>query len=143
MSDNNSFSTWVVAHVWMPIQRYLRLNINVPSKDYTLRHQHNQLMHEWSNMKDNLLLITGHTHQPVFASGRYYSHPETNIKTKTSEVKPCYFNTGCCCFSDGDITGIEICEGMIRLVKWHSKNETAEKKILEQISLKDLSNDLI
>lgn len=142
MSDNNAFSTWIVAHIWMPIQRYLQLNINVPSKDYTLRHQHNQLMHEWSSLRNNLLLITGHTHQPVFASGRYYNHPETSIETKTLEVKPCYFNTGCCCFSDGDITGIEISEGMIRLVKWHSKNETAEKIILEEVSLKKLSTDL-
>jgi hypothetical protein len=32
--------------------------------------------------------------------------------------RPCYFNTGCCSFSDGDVTGIEIAEGYIRLVKW-------------------------
>jgi len=31
---------------------------------------------------------------------------------------PCYFNTGCCSFPDGDITGIEIADGMIRLVRW-------------------------
>jgi len=32
--------------------------------------------------------------------------------------KPCYFNTGCGLFDDG-ITGIEIVDDMIRLVKWH------------------------
>jgi UDP-2,3-diacylglucosamine pyrophosphatase LpxH len=31
---------------------------------------------------------------------------------------PCYFNAGCCCFFDGDITGIEIEGGQIRLVRW-------------------------
>ncbi|MGQ0601524.1 MAG: hypothetical protein ACT4QE_07490, partial [Anaerolineales bacterium] len=31
---------------------------------------------------------------------------------------PCYFNTGCCCFLDGDITGLELAEGEIRLVRW-------------------------
>lgn len=31
---------------------------------------------------------------------------------------PCYFNTGCCSFGDGDITGIELSEGKIRLVRW-------------------------
>jgi hypothetical protein len=31
---------------------------------------------------------------------------------------PCYFNTGCCSFPDGDITGIELAEGEIRLVRW-------------------------
>jgi hypothetical protein len=30
---------------------------------------------------------------------------------------PCYFNTGCCSFADGDITGIEIFAGEIRLVR--------------------------
>ena len=32
--------------------------------------------------------------------------------------KPCYFNTGCCSFSDGDITGIEITGREISLVRW-------------------------
>jgi predicted phosphodiesterase len=31
---------------------------------------------------------------------------------------PCYFNTGCCSFGDGDVTGIELCDGEIRLVRW-------------------------
>jgi hypothetical protein len=31
---------------------------------------------------------------------------------------PCYFNTGCCSFGDGDITGIELSDGEIRLVRW-------------------------
>lgn len=33
-------------------------------------------------------------------------------------VPPCYFNTGCCSFPDGDITGLEIADGQIRLVRW-------------------------
>jgi hypothetical protein len=126
----------------MPIQRYLRININAPSKDYTLRNEHNQIMHEWSSLRDNLLLITGHTHQPVFASGRYFKHPETKIKTNAAEIKPCYFNAGCCCFSDGDITGIEISGGMIRLVKWQSKNDEIVKSVLEEIDLPSLIKDL-
>lgn len=31
---------------------------------------------------------------------------------------PCYFNTGCCCYGDGDLTAIEISGGQIRLVRW-------------------------
>jgi hypothetical protein len=31
---------------------------------------------------------------------------------------PCYFNTGCCSFPDGDITGLELADGEIRLVRW-------------------------
>jgi UDP-2,3-diacylglucosamine pyrophosphatase LpxH len=36
----------------------------------------------------------------------------------TEKPLPCYFNTGCCKFDDGDITGIEIEDGAIRLIKW-------------------------
>jgi len=35
--------------------------------------------------------------------------------------KPCYFNSGCCSFTDGDITGIEIADRQIRLVRWPDK----------------------
>ena len=31
---------------------------------------------------------------------------------------PCYFNTGCCSFPDGDVTGLEIADEEIRLVRW-------------------------
>jgi hypothetical protein len=33
-------------------------------------------------------------------------------------LPPCYFNTGCCSFPDGDITGLEIADGELRLVRW-------------------------
>jgi hypothetical protein len=42
----------------------------------------------------------------------------TAIGTLVSNSKPSYFNSGCCSFSDGDITGLEIENGEIRLVKW-------------------------
>jgi len=32
--------------------------------------------------------------------------------------QPCYFNTGCCRFDDGDITGMELENGVLRLIKW-------------------------
>ena len=46
---------------------------------------------------------------------RMVKDPPVNDTTKTI---PSYFNTGCCRFSDGDITGIEITSQDIRLVKW-------------------------
>jgi len=42
---------------------------------------------------------------------------------------PCYFNTGCCSFGDGDITGIEIADGEIRLVRWPADPET-DRRVL-------------
>ena len=144
MSDNNAFSTWVVAHIWMPLQRYLRINPNTPRNDYGLRNEHNKIMYEWSSLQENLLLVTGHTHQPVFASGRYFDHPSNNIPSNQpkEKMKPGYFNTGCCCFNDGDITGIEISEGMIRLVKWYDDEKGSQRKVLEEIELSILINDL-
>jgi len=59
----------------------------------------------------------------------------------TPLARPCYFNTGCCSFGDGDITGIEISGGEIRLVRWPCKPETAEET-LAQMSLIDVIEQL-
>jgi hypothetical protein len=54
----------------------------------------------------------------------------------TIKTRPCYFNSGCCRFADGDITGIEIADGSIRLVKWGA-DERGEivRAVLEQTPL--------
>ncbi len=144
MSDNNAFSTWVIAHVWSPIQRFLQININTPSNDFYLRDKHNKLMHEWGSYKKKLLLITGHTHKPVFASGKYANDMEHKIDTPeaSEKLKPCYYNTGCCCYNDGDITGIEIADGFIRLIKWHTVNNLPTRFILEEKKLDDIAASL-
>jgi hypothetical protein len=43
---------------------------------------------------------------------------------------PCYFNSGCCCFGDGDATGLEIEGGEFRLVRWLDDDERPARKIL-------------
>lgn len=48
---------------------------------------------------------------------------------------PCYFNTGCCCFSDGSITGIELDEGEIRLVRWPDHDGRPKPTVLERDTL--------
>lgn len=144
MSDNNAFSTWLVAHIWAPIQRFLVINVNTPANDFYLRDKHNRLMYDWSSYKKNTLLITGHTHKPVFASGKYTSVDAHAISTaeNSSNLKPSYFNSGCCCYNDGDITGIEIADGFIRLVKWYKKNDIPMRVILEEKLLAELIKDL-
>lgn len=59
---------------------------------------------------------------------RIIKYPPVNDTLKTI---PCYFNTGCCRFSDGDITGIEITGREISLVKWDRKS----LKRMEPISM--------
>jgi hypothetical protein len=60
---------------------------------------------------------------------------------------PCYFNTGCCSFPDGDITGLEVADGELRLVRWprdlrelapSSAGVEANKRVLETESLEDV-----
>lgn len=166
-SDGNWFSKFFVAKIWAPLQAFLRINPNTPAYDSTTKTLHNTIMYEWSSNQKDLLLITGHTHQPVFASltllERLYKQYQfakhennaaeleslqTEIRKREKEftavsldymtMRPTYFNSGCCCFVDGDITGIEIDEGCIRLIKWKLKDESPEREVLEEIKLTDL-----
>ncbi|NNC84034.1 MAG: metallophosphoesterase [Flavobacteriales bacterium] len=50
--------------------------------------------------------------------------------------KPFYFNSGCCSYGDGDITGLELADGQIRLIKWSAK--TKERMVLGTTELKYL-----
>jgi hypothetical protein len=121
-------------------------------------------MYEWSSKQNNLLLVTGHTHQPVFCSLTHLERlckklqfaEQENNKTEQEALrkeirirerkftsiavdymgmKPSYFNTGCCCYRDGDITGIEIENGEIRLIKWSGgeRQPPLEKTVLNQL----------
>jgi hypothetical protein len=155
--------------LWAPLQAYLRINPNTAAYNTEKKTLHNEIMYEWSAQQKKTLLITGHTHQPVFTSLTYIerlykelqkaklnnhlttiAELEKEIRKRENEfsavsvdyltMKPSYFNTGCCCFVDGDITGIEIADGDIRLIKWELENESPQRKVLEEISLDDLVN---
>jgi len=65
--------------------------------------------------------------------------PEERQKSEPFENPlPCYFNTGCCSFEDGDITGIEMSAGEIRLVRWPDDNDNPRPKVLEDGNLKEI-----
>jgi predicted phosphodiesterase len=167
VSDGNWFSKWFIAKVWGPLQAYLAINPNTPAFEDHLKTDHNRFMYEWIAPKTNMLLITGHTHQPVFESlthiERLYQRlgiaketkDNTTIETIEQEIhrkklegqtipdftayKSNYFNSGCCCFDDGDITGIEIADGFIRLIKWEYENDSVPVRIvLEETALENL-----
>jgi predicted phosphodiesterase len=170
-SDGNPLSAWVVSRIWAPLQSYLNINPNTPAYQKEMKSTHNRFMYEWSKLENNPVLITGHTHQPVFASlthlERLYkqlisAEKENNqakveklkseiqfrrqeyeyIEANYMHMKPFYFNTGCCCYNDGDITGIEITDGFIRLIKWKKMTGTSERMVLEEMELyKLLEND--
>ena len=166
-SDGNWFSQFFVARIWGPLQCYLHINPNTPSCNFSLKTTHNQMMYEWSSQQKDLLLITGHTHQPVFESmtqleGLYRKLEAARKENKQDRVqgleaeiklhqyatgsylplKPTYFNSGCCCFNDGDITGIEIEEGKIRLIKWEEQDKVSTRTILEETTLAELARQI-
>jgi hypothetical protein len=55
----------------------------------------------------------------------------------SSDALPCYFNPGCCSFSDGDITGLEIENGEIRLVRWPDQGNPW-KRVLRRAGLREV-----
>ncbi|WP_249219688.1 metallophosphoesterase [Chitinophaga sp. HK235] len=164
-SDGNTFSKWFVAAIWTPVQRFLDIHPDTLSESFDLVDAHNIMMYEWSLQVPKTLFISGHTHKPVFASMDHIdrlnkqlqratavgdttavSSLEAELRRRADEyagkqfvktmAHPTYFNTGCCCFNDGDITGIEIADGFIRLIKWTRKGSTvAHRKVLEECPL--------
>jgi hypothetical protein len=52
--------------------------------------------------------------------------------------QPCYFNTGCCCFADGDITGIEIDRDTMRLVRWLDDGGAPQSIRLAEMKLEEI-----
>lgn len=149
------FSRRFVRHVWRPLQRRTGLSPTTPARDFGLRAKHDRAMYEWARRRpDDVVLIAGHTHRPVFArcvpdppptrpiaeleraleqaagagdaaraaavrAELEYARTAVRRPDRVLTVSPpCYFNTGCCSFPDGDVTGLEIAEGEIRLVRW-------------------------
>jgi hypothetical protein len=53
-------------------------------------------------------------------------------------VPPCYFNTGCCSFGDGDVTGVEIADSEIRLVRWPDNDGLPAPKVLARADLREV-----
>jgi len=170
-SDGNWFSKWFISDIWAPFQAYLRINPNTPANNDQLKTTHNRMMYQWSSKRKNTLLITGHTHQPVFKSLTHLEKlceeldaaKEAKNKQETDELEKqianrlnkgdkmpdfngyldTYFNSGCCCFDDGDITGIELADGCIRLIKWqYGTHKESERVVLEESKLGDLKLSL-
>lgn len=158
-SDTLAFlARFSVRFVWKPLQHVTRASRTAPSANRRLREKHNSATRRWAEAHEKLLLITGHTHRPVFASISILDELERRLGIEIDQItarsddeefwddvvtdcmkrgwlgddapcgppapdgrrqlQPSLFNSGCCCFNDGRITGIEISEGAIRLVLW-------------------------
>ncbi len=50
---------------------------------------------------------------------------------------PCYFNTGCSSFGDGDVTGLTIKDGKVQLVRWPDNADRPLPQVLETADLRE------
>lgn len=159
------------------LQKAFNLSGNTPANDHSLRSKHSIAMRDWaleqSRKGDPVVMIAGHTHQPVFGTSVPEEPTRRELKVVEAEYKaamdagttsalpmlaaelemlrtlpygakadpmpvPCYFNSGCCCFSDGDVTGIEIADERIRLVRWLDDEREPVRKVLARDYLRDV-----
>lgn len=58
------------------------------------------------------------------------------------KYEPIYFNTGCCIFEDGDITGIEVEDNRMSLVKWTIDKKERNPIILETSTIKHFYDEI-
>lgn len=151
-------SHWVVHYLWRPIQRLTRIRRTTPATDWRLARKHELAMYNWAVRQPGVLAIAGHTHHPIFPSPARFEQLtatydelrhqpevyesevleriEADLAFARSQEQPCYMNTGCCSFSDGSLTGIEVAAGAIRLVRWREVKERARREVLASATLK-------
>jgi UDP-2,3-diacylglucosamine pyrophosphatase LpxH len=113
------WSRFLVRVLWKPLQVLGIKDPTSPAKNYTELIKVERRLKKWILANNNQMVIAGHTHRPRF--------PEPN------ELP--YFNDGSC-VHPRSITGIEIVDLKISLIKWHiisRKNGTLQivKTVLE------------
>lgn len=91
---------FVVRHIWKPLQILGFRDPTSPAKNFKKRMVVEKNIIEWVTTNGQMLIV-GHTHRPMFPT----------------EGEPPYFNCGSC-VHPRCITGIEIQNGEITLIKW-------------------------
>ena len=95
---------FMVRVLWKPLQVWGIKDPTSPAKNYVELIKVERRIKKWIADNGNKITITGHTHRPRFPK------PEENALH--------YFNDGSC-VHPRSITGIEIVNGTIALIKWH------------------------
>jgi len=111
------WSRFLVRILWKPLQVMGIADPTSPAKNYKELIKVERRTKKWISNNNNLITIVGHTHRPRF--------PETGDIA--------YFNDGSC-VHPRSITGIEIFEGKISLIKWSiSTKEDGTLQIVKTI----------
>lgn len=165
------FSRFIVRVFWGALQRSRRFASTSPATDTDLRSKHDRAMAAWADPHpDELVLVAGHTHHPVFPRtrppdltaevGEAESHYRelaqdgddaafaraawelVAAKLRRSEKyeppelkRSSYFNTGCCSFGDGDVTGLDFSDGKVHLVRWLDNSGDPRPEVLKERDL--------
>ncbi|WP_088189119.1 metallophosphoesterase [Desulfosporosinus sp. FKA] len=98
-------SRFLVRYLWKHLELFGMNDPTSTAKNYEKKEDVDQVLIEWVKVNKHLL-IAGHTHRPMF--------PDVGA--------PPYFNDGSC-VHPRSITGIEINDGSIALVKWSVKTK--------------------
>jgi hypothetical protein len=96
------WARFLVRVLWKPLQVWGIADPTSPAKNYKELIKVERRIKKWILNNNKLLTIVGHTHRPRFA--------------RPGEIP--FFNDGSC-VHPRSITGIEITNGAIVLIKWH------------------------
>ncbi len=110
---------FLVRYVWAGLERHGYPDPTSAAKNYEVKERVEQRLTDWA-VKHDVLLITGHTHRSVL-----------------EENSPYYANTGSC-IHPRCITCIEICEQMIRLVKWFISTDENQRVYIAREVLNEI-----
>ncbi|AFM41802.1 hypothetical protein Desaci_2890 [Desulfosporosinus acidiphilus SJ4] len=99
------FSRFLVRYLWRHLELFGMNDPTSTGRNYEKKEEVDNILIDWVT-QNNQILIAGHTHRPMF--------PEVGT--------PPYFNDGSC-VHPLSITGIEINDGSIALIKWSVKTK--------------------
>lgn len=102
-SDIWKIARFLVRYFWKPLENFGVNDVTRTAKNYEKKNEMAKKLTEWA-VKENKIIIAGHNHKPMLDS---------------DNMVP-YFNDGSC-VHPRCITGLEISEGNIQLVKWSVK----------------------
>lgn len=121
-----NISKFFVRYFWRPAQRLFKIPVSTAAKHEGLRNKTDYAMDLWAGIRKRQLIVCGHTHQYIFGS----------YVLDKPDSKPCYFNTGCCSYGNGNISGLEISNQKIRIIEW--KAEDSEPYYVTKAPLTEL-----
>ena len=105
---------FLVRYFWKPLENFGVNDVTRTAKNYEKKNEMAKRLTEWA-IKENKTVIAGHNHKPML----------------NPNGTPMYFNDGSC-VHPRCITGLEIADGSIQLVKWSVKARDTGELIIDR-----------